>query len=129
MAIPADRAGAATERRLLGLLGLAARAGYVAAGTDAVRRGVRDGKIRTVVIASDAATGQRQKLVPLLRARGIDHFTLSTREALGDAIGRAPVTAVGWTDVNFARRARELAAAAAGAARSNRSSGDVSPQD
>jgi ribosomal protein L7Ae-like RNA K-turn-binding protein len=99
------------ERQLLDLLGLAARAGRVQAGTDAVRKAVREGGVSLVILAGDASPTQHQKLKPLLEARKIRHRMLLSREQLGLAIGRGPVAAVGLTDANFARRARDLIAA------------------
>lgn len=98
------------RRRLLELLGLAARAGGVVAGTDAVRRAVRDDEVRRVVVAEDAAPGQVGKLTPLLEARRVPFHTLFTRDELGAAIGRDAIAAVGLTNQNLARRAGELLA-------------------
>lgn len=114
--MPADERGAPAPQRspsrpLLDLLGLAARARGLVAGTDQVRKSVRGGEVRRVIIAADAAPTQQQKLIPLLDARRVPYHTVSSREALGSAIGRAPVAAVGITNPNFARRAAELIAA------------------
>ena len=107
------------ERALLDLVGLAARARGLVLGTDATRRGVRDGEVRAVILAADASPTQRQKLVPLLDARGVRHATCLSRDRIGAALGRDETSAVGFTNENFARRALELAAALA----------DASPQD
>jgi ribosomal protein L7Ae-like RNA K-turn-binding protein len=104
------RPGRPPERSLLDLLGLAARAGRVVAGTDGVRQGVRDGEAKFVILAADASPKQHAKLTPLLEARNVRHQLLLTREQLGAAIGRGPVSAVGLTDAGFARQARALIA-------------------
>lgn len=94
---------------VLGILGLAARAGALVSGTDAVRAEVRDGKVGCVLLASDTAPGQRSKLIPLLDARGVRHYTGFSRAELGRAIGRSPTSAIGIADPGFARRVHELA--------------------
>lgn len=99
---------AIAPRRVLEMLGLAARAGALVTGTDAVRRAVREDRIRRVVLAADAAEGQRQKVVPLLEARAVPFHVLFTRVELGAAAGRAPTSAIGITDMNLARRVGEL---------------------
>ncbi|HET6231842.1 MAG TPA: ribosomal L7Ae/L30e/S12e/Gadd45 family protein [Longimicrobiaceae bacterium] len=99
------------ERALLDLLGLAARARALASGTDAARQAVRDGEVRCVIVAADASPTQAKKLVPLMEARGVRFFTCLSRESIGAATGRGPVSAVGITNDSFARRAAELAAA------------------
>lgn len=99
------------ERALGDLLGLAARAGGLAHGTGATREGVRDGEVRVVLLAGDAAPAQARKLVPLLQARGVPFHVCLSRNELGGAIGRGPVSALGITNDSFARRAAELVAA------------------
>jgi ribosomal protein L7Ae-like RNA K-turn-binding protein len=101
----------APERGLLDLLGLAARARALVHGTDATRRSVRDGEIVGVILAADTSQTQSKKLVPLLEARGVPYAVCLTRGAIGAALGRGDVSALGFTDRNFARRALELAAA------------------
>lgn len=97
------------RRRALDLLGLAARAGAIVTGTEAVRAAVRDNKIHRVILAEDAAPGQQGKLRPLLEARRVPFHSMFTRSELGAAIGRDVISAVGITDAGFARRTGELA--------------------
>jgi ribosomal protein L7Ae-like RNA K-turn-binding protein len=101
----------AAGRRVLDLLGLAARAGGVITGIDSVRRAAREDHVFRVILAEDAAPGQQGKLTPLLEARRVPFHTLFTRDQLGGAVGRGDVSAVGITDGNFARRTGELVAA------------------
>ena len=103
--------GASPARSVLGLLGLAARARTVAAGTESVRDAVRAGKAYRVILASDAAAAQQQKLVPLLDARRVPYHIVLSRDDLGRALGRNPVSAVGLLDPNLARRVAELVGA------------------
>jgi ribosomal protein L7Ae-like RNA K-turn-binding protein len=107
---PQELSGA-SERALLSLLGLAARARALALGTDMVRGAARDGKIGAAVLAGDASPTQARKLVPLLQARGIPFAVCSNQADLGAALGKGPISAVGIIDPSFARRAMELAAA------------------
>jgi ribosomal protein L7Ae-like RNA K-turn-binding protein len=101
----------ALRRRVLDLLGLAARAREVVSGVDPVRRAARQNGVLRVILAEDSAPGQQQKLTPLLEARGVPFHHCFTRDELGAAIGRGAVSAVGITDRNLARRAGELVAA------------------
>jgi ribosomal protein L7Ae-like RNA K-turn-binding protein len=94
----------------LRLLGLAARAGRVVPGTERVREAVRAGGVQFVVVAADASAGAMDKLLPLLERRGVAHAVDFDRAALGGAVGRAPLSAVGVSDASLARRLRELLA-------------------
>jgi ribosomal protein L7Ae-like RNA K-turn-binding protein len=104
-------AGELPRRRVLDLLGLSARAGTLITGTDSVRQAVREARVHRVFLAEDAAPGQRQKVEPLLQARGVPSHILFSRVELGSAVGRSPVSAVGITDTNLARRLGELISA------------------
>lgn len=106
-----ESARRAEGRRVLDLLGLAARAGGVVTGIDSVRRAAREDQVFRVILAEDAAPGQQGKLTPLLEVRRVPFHTLFTRDELGGAVGRGEVSAIGITDSNFARRTGELVAA------------------
>lgn len=95
---------------LLRMLGLAARAGAVLPGTERVREAARAGALELVIVASDASDNSRDKLVPLLEARRLPYAVRFTRDELGGAIGKAPVSAVAITDKKLASRVKELIA-------------------
>jgi ribosomal protein L7Ae-like RNA K-turn-binding protein len=94
--------------RAAGLLGMAARAGALVLGTERVRAAARAGSVRLVLLARDASHNSRSRLQPLLEARGINYVTRFNRAALGDAVGRAPLSAIGVIDAAFAGRLEEL---------------------
>ena len=93
---------------LLRLLGLAARAGAVLPGTERVREAVRSGNLQFVLVATDASDNSQDKLLPLLKTRQVAHAVVFTRDALGAAVGRAPLSALGITEKNLARRVRQM---------------------
>ena len=88
--------------RSFALLGLARRAGVLEHGIESTRRAVLDGRAFLVVLARDAAEGQREKVMKLLRHRVTPNAILGTRRELGKAVGTAPVSAVAVTDKGLA---------------------------
>lgn len=94
--------------RGLAMLGMATRAGAVITGTERVRESARGGSLLLAVVAEDASSNSRGKLVPLLDARGIDYVVKFDRLQLGAAVGRAPLSAVGIVDAKLADRLRVL---------------------
>jgi len=90
------------------MLGLAARAGAVIPGTERVREAARSGKLHFALVASDLSDNSRDKLLPLLNARQIPYAVVSDRDALGGAVGRAPLSALGITEKKLASRVEEL---------------------
>lgn len=88
----------------LRLLGLARRAGAVAVGAEAVREAVRAGDARLVVMAGDASPVQLEKIRKAMRAHSIPQAILGDRDALGAAVGCAPLSAVAVVSDSFAKR-------------------------
>jgi ribosomal protein L7Ae-like RNA K-turn-binding protein len=93
--------------KVLGLLGLARRAGGVAPGTEAVRQAIRDGQAKLVLLAADASRAQIDKVQRTLAGRPeVPHAMFGDRDALGAALGVAPVTAVAVTHAALAGQMR-----------------------
>lgn len=92
----------------LTLAGFAARAGQVVTGTERVRAAIREGSAPLVLLAADASPTQMAKLVPLLGARAVPHHSVATRERLGRAVGKPPLSAIALLDPALARRCGEL---------------------
>lgn len=97
-----------TERRLLGLIGLGVRARNAVVGVERVRDAARHGKLRLAVVAPDASRNSREKVLPLLEARGVRVIEGPLAEALGAAAGRESTAAIGITDPSLARGVRAL---------------------
>lgn len=86
----------------LSLLGLAMRAGGVAAGVEATRQAIRSGEAGLVLVAGDGAPGQTEKVRRTLAGSGVPHLETESAEAMGAAVGRPPLTAVAVTDASLA---------------------------
>ena len=71
-------------------------------GTGSTRRALKEGRARLVLFAEDASEAQRDKVMKLLRHAETPRATIGTRQALGSAVGSAPVSAVAVTDRGFA---------------------------
>jgi len=94
--------------RVLGLLGMATRAGAVVTGTDRVREAARGGSLRFALLAEDASDNSRGKLEPLLEALNIPRVRRFARADLGAAVGKAPLSAVGVVEQPLADRLQAL---------------------
>jgi ribosomal protein L7Ae-like RNA K-turn-binding protein len=99
--------GRSGKSETLALLGLARRAGAVAAGTEATREAVRKGMARLVILAEDGAETQRRKLLPLLQARGVPWEEFGSMREVGEALGRGPLAALALTSEGFAGEIRK----------------------
>ncbi|HEY6947555.1 MAG TPA: ribosomal L7Ae/L30e/S12e/Gadd45 family protein [Gemmatimonadales bacterium] len=80
---------------LLGLLGLGLRGRRVVVGVDPVRAELQGGKIRCVVLASDASPRAVEKVVRLAEGRGVPVVPGPAAAEIGGRLGRPPVMVVG----------------------------------
>lgn len=112
-----DRIGEAVRRKVFGLIGLGARGRLVTVGVEQVRAAVRKGELAMVLVACDASRHSLDKVVPVLRARGIDMVEWPSAAELGAAVGRETTAAIGIMDQALARgiRGAMVGAAPAGA--------------
>lgn len=128
---PARKVAAVAEGpdgRLLEALGLARRAGRLAVGTRAVREAAETGELALAVVAADAGENALGRLGPVLEGDA-PSVRVADRRALGQALGRGPVVAVGVTDPGLAGKIRRLAGGAASdAGRTPRTDGPYEPE-
>ena len=73
-----------------------------------VRAEVTRGTVHLAVVAHDASRHSREKVLPLLRAKGIDVIEVMSANELGALFGREQTAAVGITDAGLARGVRAI---------------------
>ena len=77
-------------------------------GVEQVRGEAKKGTLKLAVVAHDASRHSREKVVPLLKAKGIDIIERMSSNELGAAVGREQTAAVGITDAGLARGVRAI---------------------
>ena len=110
-AVPVDSAmamDAATSSKLLRLLGVGLNGRLVVVGVQLVRDAALRGKLKLAVIGPDASRNSLDKVVPLLRAKGVRMIEAPSAAELGAAVGRESTAAVGVIDAQLARGVRAL---------------------
>lgn len=113
---PGDLAGVIADRlraHVLGLLGVARKAGRVRSGAtqveEALARGGRGarGGLALLVLATDAEPSTREEFESRARTAGTPVAHFGTREELGRAIGREYRAVVGIADPGLAARIQD----------------------
>ena len=98
--------GDAQWRKVAGLLGLGARGRLVVIGAERVREAAKRGKVQIAVVAPDVSRHSKDKMLPLLQARGIMIVEGPSAAALGAAVGRESTAVVAIVDRDLARGVR-----------------------
>lgn len=99
---------AAVSRKLLGLIGLGVRGRGALVGVQQVREAAKRGKLHLAIAAPDASSNSLDKVLPLLRARGIMVIEGPSAAELGSAAGRETTTVIGIVDRGLAKGIRAL---------------------
>ena len=100
-----------TLAQLLSLLGIARRAGRIAAGFDAATGALIGRKAHAVFLTTDCAPRTDRNVRRIAEESGADVLLLScTQSQLGHAIGCPPTGVLALTDPGFLKKARVLAA-------------------
>lgn len=86
--------------KLEGALGLAAKAGSVVAGFQAVCDAVKDGRAELVLVSSSMSDNSAEKIESICSSNGINCIKVDIDD-IGAAIGRANKLVVGITNKNF----------------------------
>ncbi len=90
------------EKQVASLLGLAQRAGKLAAGDDAVLMAMERKKSFLVLIAEDSSDNSRALLSKKAQRYKMNYYFYGTKMEFGMAIGKSPRAAVAILDKNFA---------------------------
>lgn len=106
-----DSGGRETARRLLGLLGLANRAGRLALGAGAVTAMVERGEKPLVFVARDSGRTQTSRAGRLSPVAGVVTDALDG-EDMARALGRGKLTMVAVSDREFVRGLKKILEAA-----------------
>jgi len=99
---------ATRARKLLGLIGLGVRGRGAIVGVQQVREAARRGRLYLAIAAPDASSNSLDKVLPLLRARGITVFAGPPATELGSAAGRESTAVIGIVDKGLANGIRAL---------------------
>ncbi|HHX77131.1 MAG TPA: 50S ribosomal protein L7ae [Firmicutes bacterium] len=91
-----------TNNDILNFLGLARRAGKLVLGREQCLAAVRKKKAKLVVLAGNAAYLTRKEFTDKCRYYGVPLFETGTKEEIGKALGKQPLSVIAFIDESFA---------------------------
>ena len=90
------------EAKILGLIGMAMKAGHVASGGFAVEKMIQSGNAAAVFVAGDASENTKKQFRTKCEFYEIPFAVISDKETLGHAIGKEERSSVALDDEGFA---------------------------
>ncbi len=91
-----------TQNKILSMLGLATRAGKVVSGEFSTENGIKDGKVKLTIVATDASDNTKKLFHDKSAFYKVPVFEYGDKESLGHAIGKEMRASLGVTDKGFA---------------------------
>lgn len=74
--------------RVLGMLGLAAKAGKITFGADSCKEAIMKNKVKLIILAQDASERTKTKFIDMANKNNIPIYTISDMDEISKAIGK-----------------------------------------
>jgi len=91
------------ENKILGLLGLATRAGKSVFGTESSKEAIEKNKVKLIIVAEDAADRTKKNFKEICSKNNIPIRIKLTIEQISKSIGQSNKAIVGIKDINFSK--------------------------
>lgn len=95
------------NNKILGLIGLAMRAGKVSFGADSVEENILKRKVKLVIVSKDSSERTKKKFKDICESNKIPIIIDGEIEKLSKAIGKNNKAIIGIKDTNFVNSIRE----------------------
>lgn len=89
------------NKKILGLLGLAARARKIAFGADSVENELKARKIKVIIVAEDSSERTKEKFAKLSKEYDIPIIIKGNIDELSKTIGKSNKAIIGIKDINL----------------------------
>lgn len=97
-----------SNKKILGLIGLAARARKICFGADSAELQIKKKKVYLVIVAKDSSDRTKEKFKSICEENGIPIIIEEEIESLSKAIGKSNKAIIGIEDVNLAREIQKI---------------------
>ena len=91
------------DSKILGLIGLAMKAGKISFGADSVEEDIKKKKVKLIIVSNEASERTKNKFQKLSDEHQIPLMIDGTIEEISHAIGKSNKAIIGIRDENFAK--------------------------
>lgn len=95
------------NNKILGLIGLAMKAGKVCFGADSVEENIIKKKVKLVIISEESSERTKNKFTDICKEYNVPVITYGDIDSLSKAIGKSNKAILGIKDINFANSIQE----------------------
>lgn len=97
-----------TNKKILGMLGLASRARKLTFGADATENEIKKHKIYLIIVAKDASERTKEKFTKMAQNYNVPIIVCETIDNLSKAIGKQNKAILGIQDINIATKIEKI---------------------
>ncbi len=97
-----------TNKKILGLIGLSARARKICFGADSVELEIKKRKVKLIVIANDSSERTKEKFIKLGSEYNIPYLIIGEIEELSKSIGKSNKAIIGIKDINLSNEIQKI---------------------
>ncbi len=96
------------KNKILGLIGLATRAGEVCFGADSVEQEIKKKKVQLIIVATDASNRTKEKFQAFSKMHEVPIIIEGEIEILSKAIGKSNKAIIGIKNKNIAKEVMKI---------------------
>ena len=96
------------NKKILGLIGLSAKAGKISFGSDSVEDQIKKKKVKLVIMAEDSSERTKDKFKKLTEKNNIPCIIIGKIEELSKAIGKSNKAIIGIKDLNLSKEIQKI---------------------
>ena len=96
------------NKKVLGLIGLSAKAGKVSFGADSVENGIRKKIVKLVIVAEDSSDRTKDKFERICKEFHIPIIQIADIETLSKTIGKNNKAIIGIQDINLSKEIEKI---------------------
>lgn len=96
------------NNKILGLIGLAARARKVCFGADSVEERINKKKVKMLIVAEDASQRTKDKFNKIAKEKNVPIIIKGEIELLSKAIGKSNKAIIGIEDINLSNEIQRI---------------------
>ncbi len=96
------------NKKVLGLIGLAARARKISFGADSVELQTQKGKVYLIILAQNSSSRTKEKFQRISEKYKIPLIIIGTIEELSKAIGKSNKAILGIEDINLSNEIQKI---------------------
>ena len=96
------------NNKILGLLGISAKAGKIFFGADSVEAQIQKRKIKLIIIAEDSSDRTKKRFIEKAEKFEIPYLVTESIDTISKSIGKSNKAIVGITDINLAKQIQKI---------------------